>query len=166
MSDMETANYTYEELSDKKRPDLNKLARKLKVQDLRGKNEDLIERMINKTKTVRCTWDSDGDLIAPHEAMAQEGAGKRMHPVLGEWKTYVIEAREHELVDETFANNHFSARIKMGEEVTIPEGFAKFIANSCYSFEHYYDETKMDPATGKMGLHTKRRISDFFTREV
>jgi len=164
MGNMETANYSYEELSDKKRPELNKLAKKLKLHDLRGKNEDIVERMINKTKTVRCSWDSDGDLVAPQEAEVQNG--KRIHPVLGEWRKYIVEAREAELKDETFANNDFSARITMGKEVMLPMGFAKFIRTACYTTEHYYDEAKIDPATGTMGLHTSRKVSDFFCNEV
>ena len=167
MSDMKSAIYSIEELSELKRPELNKLAKKLKLEDLRGKNEDLVSRMVIKTKSVRCLWDSDGDLVAPAEtASAVQGDGKRRHPVLGEWKKYVVEAREHELVDETFANNDFAARIQMGKEVMLPEGFAKFIATSCYSIEHYYDDTKIDPVSGKLGLHTKRQVPDFFTREV
>ena len=160
----DSATYSYEELSDKKRPELNKLAKKLKLNDLRGKNEDLIERIILKTKTVRCTWDSDGDLVAPQEAEVQNG--KRTHPVLGEWKKYVVEARDIDLKDETFANNDFAARIKMGETVSLPVGFAKFIRTACYTLEHYYDETKRDPATGQMGLHTSRKVSDFFCNEI
>jgi len=164
METRESAIYSYEELQEKKRPELNKLAKLLSLNDLRGKNEDLIERMIIKTKTVRCSWDSDGNLVAPKETVVQDD-GKRMHPALGEWKKYIVEARDQTVQDETFANNHFAARIKMNEVVTIPEGFAKFIQNACYSLEHYYDEGKIDPATGQMGLHTSRRVSDYFCRE-
>jgi len=163
---MKSANYSYEELSDHKRPRLNQIAKKLKIHDLKGKNEEIIERIVNKTKMVRCTWDKEGDLVAPVEQVTVTSDGKRRHPVLGEWKKYVVEAREHELQDETFANNHFAARIQMGKEIMLPEGFAKFIANSCYSIEHYFDETKMDPTTGKIGLHTKRTVPDFFCREI
>ena len=161
---MKAALYTYEELGMLKRPELNKLAKLLKLSDLRGNNEDLIERMIIKTKTVRCTWDTDGNLVAPHEEVIHTN-GSRRHPVMGEWKNYIIEARDSTLTDETFANNDFSARIQMNQVVNIPEGFAKFIQNSCYSLEHYYDESKIDPVTGKMGLHTSRRVSDFFCRQ-
>jgi len=164
MDDMKSAVYSYEELGEFKRPDLNRLAKKLKIHDLKGKNEDIIERMINKTKIVRCTWDTEGDLVAPAEVDVVEN-GKRNHPVLGEWKTYVIEARDTTVLDETFANNHFAARIEMNKPVNLPEQFAKFIQNSCYSLEHYYDENRIDPATGKMGLHTSRRVSDYFVRE-
>lgn len=160
----DNAVYTYEELSMLKRPELNKRAKLLKLNDLRGKNEDLVERMIIKSKTVRCTWNEEGNLVAPVEAQVSNGV--RTHPVLGEWKKFVVEARESELKDETFANNDFSARIIMGEEVMLPVGFAKFIRTSCYSTEHYYDENKIDPATGKLGLHTSRRISDFFCNQV
>lgn len=165
MEDMnKSALYTYEELQELKRPELNRLAKKLGINDLKGKNDDIIERMINRTKTVRCTWDSEGDLVAPKETKPVES--KRVHPVLGEWNKYIIEARDNTITDETFANNHFSARIKMNEEVNIPTMFADFISNSCYSLEHYYDETKINPETGLMGLHTKRRVSDFFVRKV
>ena len=142
----QSAVYSYEELAELKRPELSKRAKLLKITSLSGRNEDLIERMINKSKTVRCTWDNEGNLIAPVETHTESGV--RKHPALGEWKDYIVEAREQELKSETFANNHFSARIKMGEKVNIPEGFAKFIRTSCYSLEHFYDETKIDPATG------------------
>ena len=167
MEDMnsKSALYTYEELDSKPRPELNKLARKLKIDSLKGKNTDIIERMILKSKTVRCTWDEEGDLVAPLEEAKTVG-GVRKHPVLGQWKMYVVEARESELKDEQFANNDFAARIQMGKEVSLPESFAKFIANSCYSFVHFYDETKIDPETGKYGLHTKRKEADFFVRPV
>jgi hypothetical protein len=161
----QSAVYTYEELAELKRPELNKRAKLLLINDLKGKNDDLIERIITKTKTVRCSWDTEGNLVAPKETVVQDN-GVRRHPVLGEYHKYIVEARESELNDETFANNHYAARIKMGEPVIIPDGFANFIANACYSFEHYYDENKLDPTTGKMGLHTKRRISDFFVRRI
>ncbi len=185
MDDMKSAVYTVEELNEVKRPRLNELARKINVGDLRGTNKALVERMILRTKTVRCTWDGAGDLIAPPDevttpTMVEEVKApteapkatvakvntKRIHPVLGEWNKYIIEAREVELKDETFANNHFAARIQMGVEVMLPDAFANFVATSCYSIEHYYDETRMDPTTGKMGLHTKRNIPDFFVRRV
>lgn len=159
-----SATYTYEELSVLKRNELNQRAKKLLINSLKGKNEELIERIINKTKMVRCTWDNMGHLIAPKETVVADG--KRIHPVLGEWKKYIVEARDPDLKDETFANNDYAARIVMGQEVALPEQFAKFINNSCYSLEHYYDETKRDPETGKFGMHTSRRVADFFCREV
>ncbi len=164
MDDMKSAIYSYEELSELKRPELNKRAKLLRINDLKGKNEDLIERMIIKSKTVRCTWNEDGNLLAPVEEAVADGV--RKHPVLGEWRKYIVEAREQDLKDETFANNDFSARIVMGQEVMLPMGFAKFIRTACYSLEHYYDETKIDPATGRLGLHTSRKVSDFFANEV
>jgi len=165
MSDMKnSAVYSYEELSELKRQDLNKRAKLVRVNDLKGKNEDLIERIITKTKTVRCTWNEDGNLVAPQEQEIHKGV--RTHPVLGEWKNYIVEARDIDLKDETFANNDFAARIKMGETVSLPVGFAKFIRTACYTLEHYYDETKRDPATGQMGLHTSRKVSDFFCNEI
>jgi hypothetical protein len=161
----QSAVYTVEELNNLTRPQLNIKAKKLNLANRAGKNSDLIDKMIAKTKTVRCSWDTDGDLVAPKETIVQDN-GKRIHPVLGEYKKYIIDARESELKDETFANSHYAARIEMGKIVEIPEGFAKFIANSCYTMEHYYDENKYDPTTGKMGMHTSRRLPDFFCREI
>jgi len=166
MDDMnKSAVYTFEELENKKRPELNKLSKLLGIRELSGRNVDLIEKMITKTKTVRCTWNDEGNLVAPKETIIQAD-GKRIHPVLGEWKKYIVRARESELIDETFANNHFAARIVMNQEVMLPSGFAKFIANACTTREHYYDESKFDPTTGKMGTHTTREIPDFFITEV
>jgi hypothetical protein len=160
-----SAIYTVQELGNLKRPDLNRIARKLKIKEVTGKNEDLISRIVQRSMSVRCTWDEDGELVAPEE-FVNASTGVRTHPVLGEWKYYIVEAREQDVIDETFANNHFSARIKMGEKIAMPKGFADFISNSCYTMEHYYDEQKIDPETGTVGYHTSRRLPDFFVREV
>ena len=157
---MTAAVYTELELSEHKRPQLNKLAKKLGITSLAGKNEDLIERMVTKSKSVRCTWDNDGDLVAPKSVEVVNG--KRTHPVMGEYKEVIIRARKEDIVDEQFNNGHYAARIIMGEPVKLPEGFIKFITTACVSIDHYYDENKINPETGQLGLHTSRSIPEFY----
>ena len=154
--------YTEEDLKDLKRPELNRLAKKIGINDLRGKNVDFIAKMIDKTETSTCEYDDMGELIAI-EAVQKN---VRTHPVLGEYVRAIVTARDHDTKVEVFANNHYQARIRMGDEVIIPKGFIKFINTSCHSLEHYYDETKFNSETGKYGVHTKRKIPDFFASEV
>ena len=149
--------YRKDDLEGLKRPELNRLAKKIGINDLRGKNVDFIDKMIKQSEESNCEYDDMGELqvvgiITPNE---------RTHPVLGKYVKVVVSARDSEIKADVFANSHYQARIRMGDEITIPEGFVKFI-NSCHSIEHYYDETKFNPETGKYGLHTQRKIQDYF----
>ena len=154
--------YKYDDLSGLKRPELNRLAKKLGVNDLKGKNDDMIARMIAMSETNDCFYDDMGEL----QAQQSVEANARKHPVLGEYVLVTVSARDGETREEFFANNDYQCRIVMGEEVMIPRDFIKFINKSCYTKEHHYDENKYNPQTGKLGLHTDRKIQDFFASEV
>ena len=161
---MEHANaaYKHDDLSGLKRPELNRLAKKLGLNDLRGKNDSIIDRMVNASETQTCEFDEMGELVAV-QAVAKN---VRRHPVLGEYVKAVVNPRDSEIKEEFFANNHYQCRIRMGEEVFIPVDFIKFINKSCHSVEHYYDERKYNPETGKYGLHTERKVQDYFATMV
>ena len=160
MSDMrDQPVYTTEHLSGLKRPEMNRLAKKIGINNLKGKNDDMIIRMIEQSEINECEFDEMGELSLVRVAKTNN---VRRHPVLGEYVNVTVTPRDPEIKQEFFGNNDYQCTIRMNEPVRIPTGFVTFINSACYSIEHYYDETKMDPASGKMGLHTQRKIPDFF----
>jgi len=162
MENMTRAAYTKQELQDLKRPEINRLAKKIGINNLRGKNTDMIDRMIDVCETKECEYDDMGEIIAIDKIVQNT----RTHPVLGEYVKIVVNARDNELREEFFANSHYSCRIRMGDEVMIPIGMMKFINNSCHTLEHYYDDKKYNPETGKYGVHTERKTQDFYASLV
>ncbi len=158
----ESAVYTHNELDGIKRPELSRIAKLLKVNDLSGKNEAIIERIVMATKTNRCTINENGDIVAPNKVETRE----KIHPTAGEYGKYIITARDETVTREAFQNNSYKMTIKMGEEVRIPVSFADFIANSCYSVKSKWDKSKIDPETGELGIVTKQRLPDFFLQKV
>ena len=130
------------------------------MNSLKGRNEDMIERMIEQSETNECEFDEMGELSV---IKAKKADNVRRHPVLGEYVMVEVTPRDPEIRSEFFGNNDYQATIRMNTPVRIPVGFVKFINKSCYSIEHYYDETKMDPTSGKMGLHTQRKICLLYT---
>ncbi len=156
------AAYTLDDLKDIKRPELNRLAKKIGINDLRGKNADFIQRMIDVSETKECEYDDTGELISLDKVIDN----KRIHPVLGEYVKCIVNARDNELREEFFANSHYSCRIRMGDEIMIPMGMMKFINSSCHTLEHYYDDKKFNPETGKYGVHSQRKVQDFYASIV
>jgi len=154
--------YTMSDISELKRPDLTRLAKKLGINNLKGKNEDLIDRIISTSEQVNCEYDEDGELALIGEPIKRV----RKHPVLGEYVKVIVTPRDPEIKEETFANNDYQCRVIMGQEVEMPEGFMKFINTACYSVEHFYDENKYNAETGKYGMHTSRRVPDYFCSRV
>ena len=154
--------YKLDDLSGLKRPELTRLAKKLGINDLKGKNETLIERMITTSETTRCEYDDMGELQAIQTA---EERVKR-HPVLGEYVKAVITPRDSEVKREFFANNDYQCNAPMNQEIVIPVEFIKFINTSCYELEHHYDEHKMNPETGMRGVDTTRRVQNYFCSQV
>jgi hypothetical protein len=114
--------------------------------------------MINTSETTRCEYDEQGELQA---IQTTEDRAKR-HPVLGKYVKVMIVPRDSEIKREFFANNDYQCNTPMNTPVIIPEGFMAHINTACYSIESSYDEHKLDPATGHMGMTTKRKIPDFF----
>ena len=154
--------YKYDDLSGLKRPELNRLAKKLGINDLKGKNEDMIERMINTSESSNCQYDDMGELQA-QQTVAER---TRRHPVLGEYVKAVITPRDQEVEREFFANNDYQCNAPMNREVVIPIDFIKFINKSCYEIENYYDEHRINPETGHRGMHTSRRVQNYFCSQV
>jgi len=150
--------YVKEDLEGRKRPELNRLAKKVGVNNLAGKNETMIERIIEHTETNECRWDEDGELVAVNtvESLA------KVHPVLGEYVKCTVTPRDMEIKKEYFANTHYMCTIVMNEVVSIPRGMVDFINKSVHSIEHYYDEFAFNPETGKLGVHTTRKVQDYF----
>ncbi len=162
MENIQKVAYTKQELEDLKRPEINRLAKKIGINNLRGKNADMIDRMIDVCETKECEYDDMGEIIALDKIVSNE----RIHPVLGKYVKVVVNSRDNELREEFFANSHYSCRIRMGEEVMIPEGMMSFINKSCHTLEHYYDEKRFNQETGKYGVHTQRKVQDFFASIV
>ena len=162
MEDMIKTAYTAEDLKDIKRSELNRLAKKIGINNLRGKNEEMIERMVSKSETENCEYDEMGELSFVQTSTERA----KIHPVLGEYVTVVITSRDPEVKREFFANNDYQCNAPMDREIVIPEKFIKFINSSCYSIEHYYDELAIDPETGNRGLHTSRQIQSYFCNRV
>ncbi len=162
MEDIVKQAYALNDLEGIKRPELNRLAKKIGINDLRGKNDAFIQRMIDVSETKECEYDDAGELIALDKIVDNT----RVHPVLGKYIKCVVNARDAEIKENFFANSHYSARIRMGDEIVIPEGMMKFINTSCYTVEHYYDDSRFNPETGKYGLHTQRKVQDFFCNQV
>ncbi len=164
MSNMEDQPiYRYDDLSGLKRPELNRLAKKVGVNDFKGKNDAVIERMIKQSEINECEFDEMGELSIKN---VPKRDNKRRHPVLGEYIPVQVSSRDPDIKQEFFGNNDYQATIQMNNTVIIPKGFVKFIRTACHSLEHYFDDTKINPATGKMGLHTTRKVPDFFVTEM
>jgi len=157
---MEKLKYTHSNLSELKRPELSKLAKGLKINDLSGKNADLIERIVFTSETVETDLDELGNIVAVNEPISTPKV--RTHPALGKYVKVSVQARERDVLDEHFMNNDYACRIKMDTPIEIPEGFVKFIQTACYSIEHFYDENAFNPETGSKGLHSQRKVNDFF----
>ena len=162
MENMNNSAYKLDDLSGLKRPELTRLAKKLGVNVLSGKNEDLIERMINKSEEVNCEYDDMGELQAVQSVQDRV----KRHPVLGEYVKAVITPRDSEVKREFFANNDYQCNAPMNTEITIPVDFIKFINKSCYEIEHTYDEHRINPETGHRGMHTDRRVQNYFCSQV
>jgi len=162
MEDMNKTAYKAEDLQGIKRSELNRLAKKIGINNLRGKNEEIIQRMVDKSETEECEYDEMGELSFVQST--EERA--KVHPVLGKYVTVIITARDNEVKREFFANNDYQCNAPMNREVVIPEGFIKHINTACYSVEHYYDADAINPETGEKGLHTKRQIQDYFCNRV
>ena len=162
MEDMIKAAYKAEDLQDIKRTELNRLAKKIGINNLRGENEEMIQRMVDKSETESCEYDEMGEL----SFVQTQEERKKIHPVLGEYVTAVITPRDNETKREFFANNDYQCNAPMNREIVIPEQFIKFINSSCYEVEHYYDEDAINPETGHKGYHTSRRVQNYFANKV
>ncbi len=158
----ESAVYSYDELEGTKRPELNRIAKLLKVNDLSGKNEAIIERIVIATKTQRCIINANGDLVAP----SSTEANKRVHPTAGEYGKFIVTPRDESITREAFQNNQYKMTVKMGEEANMPVSFANFIANSCYEMKSKWDSNKLDPNTGERGMVVKTRLPTFFVQRI